>query len=245
MLLLCAAVPSLTLNSASTRRCAPPRCTAASDESALLDLLASDSNRGKALGAEQVAEVHRLAASLEAAFDTPGPDGGMPDTNYDPLLAGRWRVLYQGKPNTDTPFFSLESWQAYLSGDGPSPIQNLVSGSGSVGRLYQIVELELDGDDGRILNVVDASPTAVVAIDAALEGRLQPRRPLGVGDPSEGASHLCLAQRPIAQRRVVVGRVARGDVREGAVPQGDDVSHVLSPSGRIEQRLVIRGLAWV
>ena len=174
--LFAAAAPSLTLNSASTRRCAPPRCTAASDESALLDLLASDSNRGKALGAEQVAEVHRLAASLEAAFDTPGPDGGMPDTNYDPLLPGRWRVLYQGKPNTDTPFFSLESWQAYLSGDGPSPIQNLVSGSGSVGRLYQIVELDVNGDDGRILNVVDASPTAVVAIDAALEGRLQPRR---------------------------------------------------------------------
>ena len=162
--LFAAAIPSLTLNSASTRRCAPPRCTAASDESALLDLLASDSNRGKALGAEQVAEVHRLAASLEAAFDTPGPDGGMPDTNYDPLLPGRWRVLYQGKPNTDTPFFSLESWQAYLSGDGPSPIQNLVSGSSTVSRLYQVVEIEGE-TDGRVNNVVDFSPRGVLAIE--------------------------------------------------------------------------------
>ena len=59
--------------------------------------------------------MHRLAVELEsgAAADQ--------DTNDSPLLPGRWRVLYQGKPGTTTSFFSVESWRSYLSGDGPSP----------------------------------------------------------------------------------------------------------------------------
>ena len=61
------------------------------------------------------------------------------DTNNSPLLPGRWRVLYQGKPGGETvSFFSIESWKNYLSGKGPSPVQNLVSGSSGVSRLYQV-----------------------------------------------------------------------------------------------------------
>ena len=81
-------------------------------------------------------------------------------------------MLYQGKPGGETvSAFSIESWRKYLSGDGPSPIQNLVSGSSGVSRLYQVVQLSDDRSSGRILNVVDASPAAVVAIEAQLEGR--------------------------------------------------------------------------
>ena len=123
-----------------SRRPEPLRCSASAsaptaEEEAILSLLASsgEQGRGKALTAEQVADVHRLATELEAL----APAGE--DTNASPLLPGRWRVLYQGKPGGDkTEFFSVESWQRYLSGDGPSPIQNLVSGSSSVSRLYQV-----------------------------------------------------------------------------------------------------------
>ena len=144
---------------------------ASAAESELLELLSSgDGGRGKDLSTSDDAKVHSLATALEAS---PASD----DTNLSPLLPGRWRVLYQGKPGGEkTEFFSLESWQNYLSGDGPSPIQNLVSGSGSVSRLYQIVELADDRSSGRILNVVDASPAAVVAIEAQLEDAPQPNR---------------------------------------------------------------------
>lgn len=138
-------------------------------EQKLLSIL-SDAGRGSALTSSQLSEVHRLASELERAANQQG-------TNDSPLLPGRWRVLYQGKPGGEkTEFFSIESWKKYLSGDGPSPIQNLVSGSSSVSRLYQVVQFGDDGQSGRILNVVDASPAAVVAIEADLEGKATPNR---------------------------------------------------------------------
>ena len=141
-------------------------------EQSLASLLTASGTdgRGAELTPSQSADVHRLATELEAS-------GGDGDTNDSPLLPGRWRVLYQGKPGGEkTEFFSLDSWKQYLSGDGPSPIQNLVSGSGSVSRLYQVVQFDDDRQSGRILNVVDASPAAVVAIEADLEGKPQPNR---------------------------------------------------------------------
>ena len=157
-------LPACTLASI---RCTEATTTATTDtaEKELLALLSGSSGRGKALSASDTADVHRLATKLEGSF-TAGAD----DTNASPLLPGRWRVLYQGKPSGEkVEFFSLESWKQYLSGDGPSPIQNLVSGSSGVNRLYQIVQLSDDRSSGRILNVVDASPAAVVAIEANLE----------------------------------------------------------------------------
>ena len=157
---------------ASPRAAVPCMSDDAKDtEQALLALLSTNSGRGKTLSPIEVEKVHELAMELEASSQN------QDDTNDSPLLPGRWRVLYQGKPGTTTPFFSVESWQKYLSGDGPSPIQNLVSGSGSVSRLYQVVQF---GDDarstGRILNVVDASPAAVVAIEADLDGKPEANR---------------------------------------------------------------------
>lgn len=138
----------------------------------LLSLLTGSEGRGAGLNAAEAAEVHRLATALEATQGS-----GSEDTNDSPVLPGRWRVLYQGKPGGETvSAFSFESWQKYLSGDGPSPIQNLVSGSSGVSRLYQIVQLDDERTAGRILNVVDASPAAVVAIEADLEGKPQPNR---------------------------------------------------------------------
>ena len=47
--------------------------------------------------------MHRLAVELESGA------AAEQDTNDSPLLPGRWRVLYQGKPGTTTSFFSVES----------------------------------------------------------------------------------------------------------------------------------------
>jgi hypothetical protein len=96
-------------------RCSASTTSARSAEEALLALLASSGakGRGAALTAEQEADVHRLATELEES----APTGD--DTNTSPLLPGRWRVLYQGKPGGEkTEFFSAESWKKYLSGDG-------------------------------------------------------------------------------------------------------------------------------
>lgn len=151
-------------------------------EASLLSLLSSTDGRGAALTAADNAEVHRLATAIVAG------EANKPlatvldkeDTNDSKLLPGRWRVLYQGIPGAEkTEFLSPESWRKYIAGEGPSPIQNLVSGSGSVSRLYQITQLSDDRKSGRILNVVDASPAAVVAIEAQLENSLTKPNRLG------------------------------------------------------------------
>ena len=89
--------------------------------------------------------------------------------------------MYQGVPDSttaDAEFFSVASWKSYLFGDGPSPIQNVVSGSSSVTRLYQILQFDDDvaRTSGRIWNVIDASPFCVVGIEAELEGRSTPNQ---------------------------------------------------------------------
>ena len=71
-----------------------PVASAPAAEAELLSLLeaSGQEDRGKDLSAQELASVHRLAVELEsgAAADQ--------DTNDSPLLPGRWRVLYQGKP---------------------------------------------------------------------------------------------------------------------------------------------------
>jgi len=145
---------------------------APSEEAVLISLLSRSGTdgRGASLTAADAAEVHRLASSLEASV----PPGF--DTNDSPLLPGRWRVLYQGKAGTEVSALSLESWRKYAAGDGPSPIQNLVSGSSGVNRLYQSLQLDPATGTGRFANVIDFSPAGVLAIDAVLEGKLAPSR---------------------------------------------------------------------
>lgn len=118
--------------------------------------LASGAERGTALSDEQRSRLEALAQKLEALPQSE-------PSSSSPLLPGRWRVLFQGKLGERTSFTDPESWKKYLSGDGPSPVQNLVSDSSNVGRLYQILELDdgvLEpgrGAAGRFLNVVDFS----------------------------------------------------------------------------------------
>ena len=140
--LLCTPV-SVALRSATSPQGRPLRAPSApvlsvsavlNEEKTILELL-EGSTRGKGLSTADKAEVFRLASILEER------GASSDDTNASPLLPGRWRVLFQGKPGEDVEFFSVQSWRSYLSGTGPSPIQNLVSSSGSVSRLYQVVEV--------------------------------------------------------------------------------------------------------
>lgn len=156
----------------SLRRWHPTSLAATSADEAALIAACTDATRGQGQSASQRGTIDRLALALEEGFDGD-------DTNTSPTLPGRWRVLYQGVPGTgakDAAFFSVDSWKDYLFGDGPSPIQNLVSGSSGVSRLYQIVQFDSGTEAGRVWNVIDASPVAVVGIEADLEGRPQPNR---------------------------------------------------------------------
>lgn len=131
---------------------APLPSPTSANEEALLRLLRTSETRGSSLSTADKAEVERLARELE------GGGGGGEDTNLSPLLGGRWRVLFQGKPGEDVSPTSLESWKRYFAGEGPSPVQNLVSGAGSVNRLYQILQIE--GSSGEFVNVSYPYPEA-------------------------------------------------------------------------------------
>ncbi len=126
-------------------------------EAALLAMFDPSSRRGSALDVEARARIDDLAQELESSSDI--------ETSDSELLPGRWRVLYQGTRGVPVSPTSIDAWREYLGGDGPSPIQNLVSGSSSVDRLYQII------DGRRFLNVVDFSPAGCLAIEARLEGK--------------------------------------------------------------------------
>ena len=195
----CAGLSVPRLSAHAPRRALPPLATASTDaaaaalESELL-ALASGASRGVALSDGERARLDSVASELE------GLASSRPPSSASPLLPGRWRVLFQGKGGERTSFTDISSWRKYLSGDGPSPVQNLVSDSSSVGRLYQILELENgmtppkkeenppkedvvvsrkeDGGGaltagGRFLNVVDFSESGPLRGLLAIEAQLE------------------------------------------------------------------------
>jgi len=93
------------------------------------------------------------AAGIERFFSLKGPQKRITSERYSSF------ICCQGKAGTQTPFFSLDSWRKYASGEGPSPIQNLVSGSSGVSRLYQSLALDSATGTGAFANVIDLSPS--------------------------------------------------------------------------------------
>ena len=91
---------------------------AASAKSELLELLSGENWDASRVNAAQ--RVEDLVAELVESFDKTK----LASEEAQKLLAGRWKLL-----NTFTPgqaaanLFSLKSWQEYVFGKGPSPVQ--------------------------------------------------------------------------------------------------------------------------
>lgn len=150
--------------SMSTQR--PP---AANELLELLNETTQGKRRGGALSPEQRAHVFKLIEKLEAVGESGDAE----------RLGGTWRLLFQGKDGPVVSATSLESWQEYLAGNGPSPLQNLVTtDSASVGAVYQTLEFDSGRgmEKGRFQNIIDFAPTGCLEIDATLEGEVAPAR---------------------------------------------------------------------
>ena len=92
-------------------------CAANEAKSELLDLLSGNWDSSRVNAAQRVED---LVAELVTSFDKEK----LKSEDAQKLLAGRWKLL-----NTFTPgqaaanLFSLKSWQEYVFGKGPSPVQ--------------------------------------------------------------------------------------------------------------------------
>ena len=148
----------------------------------LLDVEKRETGPGAARSAADKGRVFELAAELERAQSAAKAGGGR-GTAEAPLV-GTWRLLFQGKEDAEVSATDLESWQKYFAGEGPSPVQNLVTtDSSSVGNVYQVLELGKDGTaqqgkitGGSFVNLIDFSPTGCLEISADLEEEIAPGR---------------------------------------------------------------------
>ena len=57
------------------------------------------------------------------------------------LLLNEWQLVTTFKPGTgDVRFTDPESWRKYIFDQGPSPVQSLVVGAGTVDNVFQVLE---------------------------------------------------------------------------------------------------------
>lgn len=148
--------------------------------SQLLELLKSeDLGRGGKVTPSQRKVIFELVKSLT---ENPSEQKSASRSSYETkLLTGSWRLIFQGIDGPEVSATSLQSWQDYFSGNGPSPLQNLVtSQSSNVGNVFQILDLKA-GTEGSLLagsfdNLVDFSPAGCLELKAQLEGEVQPSR---------------------------------------------------------------------
>ena len=114
-------------HSRTNRRALVALAASPSAKSELLELLSGENWDASRVNAAQ--RVEDLVAELTASFDKSKLESQEAQT----LLAGRWKLL-----NTFTPgqaaanFFSLKSWQEYVFGKGPSPVQAAAFTNGAV-----------------------------------------------------------------------------------------------------------------
>ncbi|OLQ10566.1 putative plastid-lipid-associated protein 12, chloroplastic [Symbiodinium microadriaticum] len=134
---------------------------AASAKSELLELLSGENWDASRVNAAQ--RVEDLVAELVGSFDKTK----LASEEAQTLLAGRWKLL-----NTFTPgqaaanLFSLKSWQEYVFGKGPSPVQAAAFTNSAVQKVYQALDLTVT--PGRWYNVIDASPLGIICLEADL-----------------------------------------------------------------------------
>ncbi|CAE8742791.1 unnamed protein product, partial [Polarella glacialis] len=151
----------------------------------LLDAEASVTGRGSGLSAAERRRVFELAEELQALESAARRPGGC--GSQEAPLAGTWRLLFQGAEGPEVSASSPDSWKSYFAGEGPSPLQNLVTtDTSSVGSVFQSLELVADSAGassgtpsggsklrsplgGSFVNLIDFSPTGCLEISASLE----------------------------------------------------------------------------
>ena len=116
---------------------ASPEATTLRDE--LLALL-GEGGEGEQRMARFVdrSRLEQLVDQLEAVNPTPKPFESEASMR---LLLNEWQLVTTFKPGTgDVRFTDPESWRKYIFDQGPSPVQSLVVGAGTVDNVFQVLE---------------------------------------------------------------------------------------------------------
>eukprot|EP00468_Gymnochlora_sp_CCMP2014_P005742 CAMPEP_0167752152 /NCGR_PEP_ID=MMETSP0110_2-20121227/6972_1 /TAXON_ID=629695 /ORGANISM="Gymnochlora sp., Strain CCMP2014" /LENGTH=545 /DNA_ID=CAMNT_0007637721 /DNA_START=236 /DNA_END=1873 /DNA_ORIENTATION=+ len=118
--------------------------------------------RGQSLSDQEQVELERVIEQLQKANTIAQP-------NDSPILPGDYKLLCTFKPGANVSFTDFESWRRYLTGNGPSPVQALVTGNTrQVNGVYQTLDID---DMKRFENVVKFSDTSFLNITASIHDR--------------------------------------------------------------------------
>ena len=123
--------------SAPTGGIASPEASTLRDE--LLALL-GEGGEGEQRMARFVdrSRLEQLVDQLEAVNPTPKPFESEASMR---LLLNEWQLVTTFKPGTgDVRFTDPESWRKYIFDQGPSPVQSLVVGAGTVDNVFQVLQ---------------------------------------------------------------------------------------------------------
>lgn len=115
--------------------------------------------------------LERLVEQLELVNPTPKPFATEESMR---LLLNEWQLVTTFKPGTaDVRFISPESWRKYIFEQGPSPVQSLVVGAGTVDNVFQVLAdpRGSPANGAKWQNVVEFGPPGTsLVIEAAMEG---------------------------------------------------------------------------
>ncbi|CAL1141023.1 unnamed protein product [Cladocopium goreaui] len=127
----------------------------------LLDILS-----GGNWDASRVEAAQRVEDLVEALIQG-YKDMKMSDQEAQRLLEGKWQLLSTFTPGQAAAnVFSLKSWQEYVFGKGPSPVQAAAFTNDAVQRVYQVLDLSVSPK--RWYNVIDATPNGIICLEADL-----------------------------------------------------------------------------
>ncbi|CAK9086006.1 unnamed protein product [Durusdinium trenchii] len=141
--------------------CAAGGANAAELKSELLEILA-----GENWDASRVEAAQRVEDLVQALIET-YESSKVPDQEAQRLLEGRWQLLSTFTPGQAAAnLFSLKSWQEYVFGKGPSPVQAAAFTNNAVQKVYQVLDLSVSPK--RWYNVIDATPAGIICLEADL-----------------------------------------------------------------------------
>ena len=141
-------------------RCVAQRATADLKAELLSTLSGEDWDPSRVEAAQRVEDI---VAELTRLYQ----DARLPPADAQKLLEGKWKLLSTFTPGQAAAnFFSIQDWQKYIFGKGPSPVQAAAFTNNAVQRVYQV--LDFSAKPGRWYNVIDATPAGIICLEADL-----------------------------------------------------------------------------